>query len=85
MRAAYYEVNGAAGDVLRLGDIETPEPEPGEVRVRVKTSGVNPSDVKMRAGCGPCAPISVSPGGAAQRRGRRDRSGWRGRALYAHR
>jgi NADPH2:quinone reductase len=50
MRAAYYEKNGAARDVLHLGDVETPEPGPGEVRVKLKTSGVNPSDVKAREG-----------------------------------
>src|SRR5947209_4508198 len=50
MRAAYYETNGAARDVLRVGEIETPHPGPGEVRVRLHTSGVNPSDVKSRAG-----------------------------------
>src|SRR3954470_3597027 len=50
MRAAYYETNGAARDVLRIGEIETPHPGPGEVRVRLQTSGVNPSDVKGRAG-----------------------------------
>src|ERR1044072_6681780 len=50
MRAAFYERNGAAADVLQVGDIATPSPGPGEVRVRLKTSGVNPSDVKSRAG-----------------------------------
>ncbi len=50
MRAAYYEANGSAAAVLRLGDIATPEPGPGEVRVRLATSGVNPSDVKSREG-----------------------------------
>src|SRR5690349_13638657 len=50
MRAAYYEANGAAAQVLRLGDLTTPEPGVGEVRVRLATSGVNPSDVKSRAG-----------------------------------
>ena len=50
MRAAYYEQNGAARDVLRVGDVETPKPGPGEVRVKLKTSGVNPSDVKAREG-----------------------------------
>jgi NADPH:quinone reductase len=50
MRAAYYEANGAAAQVLRLGDIATPEPGAGEVRVKVATSGVNPSDVKSREG-----------------------------------
>jgi NADPH2:quinone reductase len=50
MRAAYYEKNGAAADVLHVGEVDTPQPGPGEVRVRLKTSGVNPSDVKSRAG-----------------------------------
>jgi NADPH2:quinone reductase len=50
MRAAYYERNGSARDVLRVDDVETPEPGPGEVRVRLHVSGVNPSDVKNRAG-----------------------------------
>ena len=50
MRAAYYEANGAARDVLRVGDIETPSPGPGEVRIRIAASGVNPSDVKAREG-----------------------------------
>jgi NADPH2:quinone reductase len=50
MRAAYYEKNGAADEVLHLGEVETPKPGPGEVRVKLATSGVNPSDVKNRAG-----------------------------------
>src|SRR5437763_17215182 len=50
MRAAYYESNGPAPQVLRLGTVETPRPAPGEVQVRLVTSGVNPSDVKSRAG-----------------------------------
>lgn len=50
MRAAYYEENGAARAVLRVGEVETPNPGVGEVRVRLAASGVNPSDVKSRAG-----------------------------------
>src|ERR1700726_4026922 len=50
MHAAYYERNGPARDVLRLGEVETPQPARNEVRVRLHTSGVNPSDVKGRAG-----------------------------------
>ena len=48
MRAAYYEELGAARDVLKLGEMETPEPDPGEVRVKLAASGVNPSDWKAR-------------------------------------
>lgn len=50
MRAVWYEAIGAAADVLRLGEMETPQPGPGEVRVRLHASGVNPSDVKTRIG-----------------------------------
>jgi NADPH:quinone reductase len=50
MRAAYYERNGSASEVLKLGDVDTPRPGPGEVRVKLATSGVNPSDVKARSG-----------------------------------
>src|SRR5689334_24975312 len=50
MRAAYYEANGSAREVLKLGTVDDPEPGPGEVRVKLKTSGVNPTDVKSRAG-----------------------------------
>ena len=50
MRAAYYEKNGAARDVLTVAAVDTPTPGPGEVRVKLRTSGVNPSDVKAREG-----------------------------------
>src|SRR3954464_8809306 len=50
MRAAYYEKNGPARDVLTVAAVDTPKPGPGEVRVKLKTSGVNPSDVKAREG-----------------------------------
>ena len=48
MRAAFYEAMGPARDVLRVADVETPAPGLGEVRVRLRASGVNPSDVKSR-------------------------------------
>lgn len=50
MLAAWYETNGTARDVMRVGEMADPEPAPGEVRVRIEASGVNPSDVKTRAG-----------------------------------
>ena len=50
MRAAWYTKQGAAGDVLEVGEREAPAPGPGEVRVRLGTSGINPVDVKRRAG-----------------------------------
>jgi NADPH2:quinone reductase len=48
MRAAYYTQLGAARDVLRFGELDTPAPGPGDIRVRVCVSGVNPSDWKAR-------------------------------------
>lgn len=50
MLAAWYQSNGTARDVMRVGEMATPEPAAGEVRVRIEASGVNPSDVKTRAG-----------------------------------
>jgi NADPH2:quinone reductase len=49
MRAVWYERNGAA-DVLHIGEMPDPMPGPGEVRVRMVTSGINPSDWKRRQG-----------------------------------
>jgi NADPH:quinone reductase len=50
LRAAFYEQNGVAREVLRVGEVDTPQAGPGEVRVKLATSGVNPSDVKSRQG-----------------------------------
>ena len=52
MRAAWYERNGDASDVLVVGERPDPEPGTGEVRVRVATAGINPADVKRRSGTG---------------------------------
>jgi NADPH:quinone reductase-like Zn-dependent oxidoreductase len=53
MRAAWYETFGPARQVLVVGEHAQPKPGKGEVLVRLKTSGVNPSDVKKRAGSFP--------------------------------
>ncbi len=53
MRAAWFESFGSAQDVLQIGEQETPVAGAGEVLVRMATSGVNPSDVKKRAGSFP--------------------------------
>jgi len=50
MLAAIYEKTGAAREVLRIVELPDPQPAAGEVRVKLATSGVNPSDVKTRAG-----------------------------------
>lgn len=61
MKAAWYERNGPAGEVLRVGEQPVVEPAAGEVRVRVMCSGVNPSDVKSRAGSRPVREGIVIP------------------------
>jgi len=83
MRAAWYSRNGDARDVLTIGDLPDPLAGPGEVRVRLATSGVNPSDVKARQGRplgaervvphsdGAGTIDSVGPGVAARRVGER--------------
>ena len=53
MRAAWFDSFGSAKDVLQVSELETPVAGPGEVLVRLTTSGVNPSDVKKRAGSFP--------------------------------
>lgn len=50
MKAAWYENVGSADEVLVVGHMATPEPSTGEVLIRLYASGVNPSDVKARAG-----------------------------------
>lgn len=50
MKAVWYEGLGAAQDVLNYGEQPTPEAGPGEVRVKLYASGVNPADVKRRMG-----------------------------------
>jgi NADPH2:quinone reductase len=85
MRAAWYERQGEAADVLQVGGLEQPTPGPGEVRVRIHASGVNPSDTYGRRGG--AAPMafprviphqdgagvieSVGPGGPTERVGER--------------
>ena len=49
MRAAWYERAGPASEVLEVGEMAALEPGPGEVRVRIRFSGVNPGDTKKRA------------------------------------
>ena len=49
MKAAFYTTHGPAADVIQIGDQPTPTPAQGEVLVRLKSSGANPSDVKSRA------------------------------------
>jgi NADPH:quinone reductase len=50
MKAVWYERTGPAPEVLTFGDMPTPVAGPGEVRVRLEASGVNPADVTRRSG-----------------------------------
>ncbi|MDT0549153.1 MULTISPECIES: NADPH:quinone reductase [Streptomyces] len=50
MLASWYDEQGPAAEVLRVGEAPDPVPGPGEVRVRVTVSGVNPGDTKKRRG-----------------------------------
>jgi NADPH2:quinone reductase len=50
MRAVVYRETGPAGSTLRLVERPVPEPGPGEVRVKIAVSGLNPIDYKFRRG-----------------------------------
>jgi NADPH2:quinone reductase len=52
VRAVWYDRNGPADEVLRVGELPDPQPGLGEVRVRVQAAGINPADVKRRSGTG---------------------------------
>jgi NADPH2:quinone reductase len=85
MRAAWYERRGEAADVLVVGETDALRPGPGELRIRVHASGINPGDVKKRARAGAPMPFprviphsdgagivdAVGPGGDLSRVGER--------------
>jgi NADPH:quinone reductase len=50
MRAVWYDRQGPATEVLQVGTLPDPEPDAGEVRVRLRYSGINPGDTKKRRG-----------------------------------
>jgi NADPH2:quinone reductase len=50
MRAVWYDRQGPANEVIMSGELPTPEPGTGQVRVRLEASGVNPSDTYRRRG-----------------------------------
>ncbi|SQD99744.1 MULTISPECIES: NADPH:quinone reductase [unclassified Parafrankia] len=61
MRAIVYERTGDS-EVLRLVERPRTDPGPGQVRVRVAVSGVNPTDWKARSGAhGPVPPGGLVP------------------------
>lgn len=48
MLAAWYERAGPAAEVFEVGEMADPQSGPGEVRVRLTFSGINPGDTKKR-------------------------------------
>jgi len=50
MIAGWYTKTGKADEVLVVGEIEKPKPKCGELLIKIKYSGINPSDVKKREG-----------------------------------
>ncbi len=61
MRAVWYDRQGPANEVIVQGELPTPEPGTGEVRVRLEASGVNPSDTYRRRGAVPAEYARVIP------------------------
>src|SRR3982750_2943510 len=61
MKAIVFDRFGEPGDVLGVREVPTPEPGPGEVRVRMIASPINPSDllvVRGRYGVLPTLPAT---------------------------
>jgi NADPH:quinone reductase len=61
MRAVWYDRQGPANEVILTGELPTPEPGTGQVRVRLEASGVNPSDTYRRRGAVPAEYARVIP------------------------
>jgi NADPH:quinone reductase len=90
MRAAWYEKQGPAREVLAVGEMPDPLPAAGEVRIRIAASGINPGDIKKRQdafGCGmPYSRVIPHSDGA----GRVDQIGegvsseWMGRSVWCY-
>ena len=61
MRAVWYDRQGPANEVIVTGELPTPEPGLGEVRVKLEAAGVNPSDTYRRRGAVPAEYPRVIP------------------------
>jgi NADPH2:quinone reductase len=90
MKAAWYDRQGPAADVLVVGELPMPMPGPGEVRIRIAASSINPGDVKKRQdafGCGMPFPRIVphSDGaGTVDAVGAGVEAAWIGRRVWCH-
>jgi NADPH2:quinone reductase len=90
MRAAWYEKQGPAHEVLTVGEMPDPIPGPNEVRIRIAASGINPGDIKKRQdsfGIGMAYPRVIPHSDGA---GRVDKVGdgvppeWVGRSVWCY-
>ncbi len=62
MKAAFIHAVGSP-DAIQYGDLPTPEPKPGEVRVKIHAASINPIDVYIRSGMVPASlPRPFVPG-----------------------
>ncbi len=90
MRAAWYERQGPARDVLEVGELPTPAPGAREVRLKVAASGINPGDLKKREdyfGYGMAYPLVIphSDGaGVIDQLGEGVAEGWLGRRVWCY-
>jgi NADPH:quinone reductase len=90
MKAAWYEKQGPAREVLVVGEMPDPRPAAGEVRIRIAASGINPGDLKKRQdsfGLGMAFPrvIPHSDGaGHVDQVGEGVSSDWLGRAVWCY-
>jgi len=90
MRAAVYHRTGPASEVLSIVERPRPEPDAGEVLVRMASTGVNPSDVKKRAGWRNVKPLVrvVTPhsdgAGVVEAAGAGVDPGWVGRRVWIY-
>jgi len=90
MRAAWYEKQGPAREVLTVGEMPDPSPGRGEVRIRIAASGINPGDIKKRQdsfGIGMSYPrvIPHSDGaGSVDKVGDGVPSEWLGKAVWCY-
>jgi NADPH:quinone reductase len=90
MKAAWYEKQGLAREVLKVGEMPDPIPGPAEVRIRIAASGINPGDTKKRGdsfGLGMAYPRVIPHSDGA---GRIDKVGdgvaseWMGRPVWCY-
>jgi NADPH:quinone reductase len=90
MKAAWYEKQGPAREVLVVGEMPDPTPAAGEVRLRISASGINPGDIKKRQdafGYGMAYPrvIPHSDGaGRVDQLGAGVSSEWLGRSVWCY-